>query len=123
MVETPVSGEMVLRFSNMGRKGRWPLEVASQGKKVSWGNGVTAKCRLAEISTVDGAVVASGIGVGAVVDLGMAVGAVVDPGMTVGAGAVVEAGAGVAVADELQATINTSRMEARTAGFLSGAGS
>jgi hypothetical protein len=31
MVETPVSGSMVVRFSIKGRKTRWPLEVTSLG--------------------------------------------------------------------------------------------
>ncbi len=32
IVDTPVSGEMVVRFSHMGRKGRCPLLVANQGR-------------------------------------------------------------------------------------------
>ena len=69
-------------------------------------------CRLAELTVLGGAVVATGRAVGAAV-----VGAA--PDTAVGAaGALVAAGADVAVADEPQATINTRSMEISTAGFL-----
>ncbi len=69
-------------------------------------------CRLAELTVLGGAVVATGLAVGAAV-----VGAA--PDTAVGAaGTAVAAGADVAVADEPQATMNTSSMDNSTAGFL-----
>jgi len=85
---------------------------------VSWGNGVTAICRLAELNVDTGALVACGTAVGATT------GAVVDPGIAVGEGAVVDAGmavaagAEVAVADEPQATMNTKSIVMSTKGFF-----
>jgi hypothetical protein len=98
---------MVVRFSIMGRKGRWPLDDAFQGRKVSWGKGVTARCRLFSVRVVEGSRVFSAAGTGvasacagaAAVDSGAAGGAVA-------AGAVVEAGAGGAVAAPPQARTN-----------------
>ncbi len=72
---------------------------------MSWGNGVIAMCRLAELTPLVGA---------AVVGAGTAVGA--PPEAAVGGGAV--ATPGVAVAEEPQATMNTKSMEISTAGFL-----
>jgi hypothetical protein len=101
MTETPVLGSIVDRFSNMGLKGKLPSDVANQGKKVSWANGVIARCRLLLLTTpVDDDVVGVGIAVGA------------PPEASVGGGAV------VAVAEEPQATMNTRSIEISTAGFL-----
>jgi len=63
-------------------------------------------CRLAELTLLGGAVVATG----------MAVGGVVDPCTAVGSGALVATG--VAVAEEPQAMMNTRSIEINTAGFL-----
>ncbi len=110
-METPVRGSMVVRFSKKGLKTKCPLEVASQGKKVSWGRGVMARCKLFWLTALTGAVVGAGTAVGT------AVGAVVGtPGTAVGAGTAVATG--VAVADEPQATMKTRTIENSTAGFL-----
>ena len=85
---------------------------------MSWGRGVIAICKLAELTVDTGAFVGCGTAVGAA-------GAVVDPGIAVGAvGAVVDAGmavgdgAEVAVAEEPQATINTKSIVTSTKGFF-----
>jgi len=86
---------------------------------VSWGSGVRARCKFAELTVDTGALVGCGTAVGAV-------GAVVDPGIAVGAteGAVVDAGIAVAaggdvaVAEEPQATMNTKSIVTSTKGFF-----
>ena len=104
-METPVSGNMVDGFSKIGRIGRWPLTDANQGKNVSWGNGVSATCRLAELNVEAGIAVACGTGVGADPPVeGRAVGAAAD--------------SGVLVAEPPHATRKTRNIEISTAGFL-----
>jgi len=83
---------------------------------VSWGNGVTAICRLAELTVDTGALVGCGTAVGAVVDPGIAVGAT--EGAVVDAGMAVAGDGEVAVAEEPQATMNTKSIVMSTKGFF-----
>jgi hypothetical protein len=113
---------MVVRFSKIGRKTRWPLEDAFQGRKVSWGRGVTARCRLFSVRVVEGSRVFTAAGTGVASAAGAAG---VDSGAATGsvaAGAVVAAGAGGAVAAPPQARTNnrnnTRGVTVNSFGFL-----
>ena len=114
---------MVVRFLKIGRKTRWPLDDAFQGRKVSCGMGVIAKCRLFSVRTVEGSRVFSAAGAG--VASACAGAAAVDSGAAAGsvaAGAVVAAGAGGAVAAPPQARTNnrnnTRGVTVNSFGFL-----